>query len=52
MKILEILEKSEAHFEELIAATGLNANELQNVVFNMEMNDLIERTSGNYFTLK
>ena len=32
--------------------TGLNANDLQNVVFNMEMNDLIDRTSGNYFTLK
>ena len=52
MQILEILEQGETHFEELMEKTGLNANDLQNVVFNMEMNDLIDRTSGNYFTLK
>ena len=52
MQILEILEQGETHFEELMDKTGLNANDLQNVVFNMEMNDLIDRTSGNYFTLK
>lgn len=52
MKILSVLEQGETHFEELMEATGLNANDLQNVIFNMEMNDLIDRTTGNYFTLK
>lgn len=51
-QILNALEKGETHFEELIEITGLTVGELQNVLFDLEMDDIIEKTTGNFYILK
>lgn len=51
-QIIAALEKGTAHFEDLIEITGLTVNGLQTVVLEMEMNDLIEKETGNFYILK
>lgn len=51
-QITDALEKGETHFEELIELTGLTVNELQGVLFDLEMDDVIEKTTGNFYILK
>ncbi len=49
--ILDALHDDEKHFEELLQASGLAVAELTNVLFDMELNGLIEKTAGNYYML-
>ena len=49
--IIDALHDGEKHFEELLAETGLNVADLTNVLFNLEIEGLIEKTAGNYYAL-
>lgn len=49
--ITEALHDKELHFEELLDAAGLSAGELNNLLINLELNGIIEQTSGNYYCL-
>lgn len=49
--ILEALKGEEKHFEELLETSGLSVSELTGVLFDMELNGLVEKTSGNYYAL-
>lgn len=51
-QIIDALEKGETHFETLLEITSLPVGELQNVLFDLEMDDVIEKTTGNYYLLK
>lgn len=50
--IMEELKMGETHLEQLIVATKLSINELNGVLLDMEMNDLIGKTTGNYYIIK
>lgn len=50
-RILDSLHDGERHFEELLADTGLNVADLTNVLFNLEIDGLIVKTAGNYYSL-
>ena len=50
-KIVDALHDDELHFEELLDISGLGVAELTNVLFNLELNGIVEKTSGNYYTL-
>lgn len=49
--ILEELRDEEKHFEELLDKSGLSVSELTGILFDMELNGLVEKTAGNYYTL-
>lgn len=49
--VTEALHDKELHFEELLEVTGLSAGELNNLLINLELNGIIEHTSGNYYSL-
>ena len=49
--IIDALHDGEKHFEELLAETGLNVADLTNVLFNLEIEGLIEKTAGNFYAL-
>lgn len=49
--IVESLHDDEKHFEELLEASGLSVSELTGVLFDMELNGIIEKTAGNYYVL-
>lgn len=51
-QIVGELEKGETHFEELMKVTALAVGELQTALFELEMNDIIEKSAGNYYRLK
>lgn len=50
-QILEALKGEEKHFEELLEETSLSVGELTNVLFELEIEGLISKISGNYYTL-
>ncbi len=50
--IMDELKKGETHLEQLIAVTQLSINDINGVLLDMEMNDLIEKTAGNYYIIK
>lgn len=50
--IVEALRAGELHFEDLLEATGLSVNELNSLLVGMEINDLIDKLGGNYYSLK
>lgn len=50
-QILEALKDGEKHFEELLQQTELNVGELTNVLFELEIEGLISKISGNYYVL-
>lgn len=49
--IVEALKNGEKHFEELLALTDLSVGELTNILFNLEMNGVVENIGGNYYDL-
>lgn len=49
--VTEALHDKELHFEELLDATGLDASELNEVLINLEINGVIDQTTGNYYSL-
>lgn len=49
--VMEALHDGELHFEQLLAATGLDVSELTNVLFNLQLNGLIDDMGGNYYAL-
>lgn len=49
--IVEELKSGEKHFEELLAATDLTVAELTNLLFNLEMNGVVDNIGGNYYDL-
>ncbi len=49
--VTEALHDKELHFEELLDATGMAVNELSTLLMNLELNGIIEQTSGNYYSL-
>ncbi|MEG1985544.1 MAG: DNA-processing protein DprA [Clostridia bacterium] len=51
-QIISELEKGEAHFETLIKCTGLTVNELNSILLELEISDLIEKITGNFYILK
>ncbi len=50
-QIVEALHDGEAHFEELLAVTGMGVGDLTNALFNLELNGMIQNTGGNYYSL-
>ena len=48
--ILDDLHDGEKHFEELLADTGLNVADLTNVLFNLEIEGLVVKSAGNYYS--
>lgn len=50
-QIVESLKDGERHIEDLIEITGMNVSELTTVLFNLEIEGLIEKTAGNYYAL-
>lgn len=49
--IIESLHDHELHFEELLEISGLAVGELTTTLMNLELNGIIEQTSGNYYSL-
>lgn len=48
--ILELIRKEgEAHFEQILATVDLSLNELNNLLFEMQMNGLITKLAGNFY---
>ena len=50
-QILDALHDGERHFEELIEATGLGVSELTSVLFDLEIEGLIFKGAGNFYSL-
>ena len=50
-QIVDALHDNELHFEELLEITGLTVSELTNTLINLELNGIVEQTSGNYYIL-
>lgn len=50
-QILEALKDGDKHFEELLEETKLNVSELTNVLFELEIEGLLNKISGNYYSL-
>ncbi len=50
-RILDALHDGEKHFEELLAETGLSVADLTNVLFNLEIDGLVQKTAGNFYAL-
>ncbi|MBR4800154.1 MAG: DNA-processing protein DprA [Clostridia bacterium] len=50
-QIVDALHDNELHFEELLEITGLTVAELTNTLINLELNGIVEQTSGNYYIL-
>lgn len=48
--IIEALRDDEKHFEELLELTSLSVSELTGVLFDMELEGLIVKTQGNYYS--
>lgn len=49
--ILDALRDGEKHFEDLLEVTSLNVSELTGVLFDLELNGLIDKLAGNYYAL-
>ncbi len=49
--ILNALHDGEKHFEDLLEETSLSVSELTGILFDLELNGLIEKLSGNYYAL-
>ncbi len=49
--IIDALHDDEKHFEELIEITGLSVSELTSILFDMELEGLIDKSAGNYYLL-
>lgn len=50
-QIVDALHDNELHFEELLEITGLGVPELTNTLINLELNGIIQQTTGNYYIL-
>ena len=50
-QIVDALHDNELHFEELLEITGLNVAELTNTLINLELNGIVQQTTGNYYIL-
>lgn len=50
-QILEALKDGDKHFEDLLEETKLNVSELTNVLFELEIEGLLNKISGNYYSL-
>ncbi len=50
-EIVNALKDDELHFEELMDLTGLGVGEINNILINLEINGIVEKTSGNYYIL-
>ena len=50
-EILDALHDGERHFEELIEVTGLGVSELTSVLFDLEIEGLVFKGSGNFYSL-
>lgn len=50
-QILEALKDGDKHFEDLLEETNLNVSELTNVLFELEIEGLLNKISGNYYSL-
>ena len=49
--VIAVLRRGEAHFEELLAETGLTASALTDVLVGLELSGIAEQTNGNYYSL-
>lgn len=49
--ILDALRDGDKHFEDLLEVTALNVSELTGVLFDLELNGLIDKLAGNYYAL-
>lgn len=50
-EILDALHDGERHFEELIEVTGLSVSELTSVLFDLEIEGLVFKGAGNFYSL-
>ena len=50
-QIVDALHDNELHFEELLEITGLGVPELTNTLIMLELNGVIQQTTGNYYIL-
>lgn len=50
--VLDALHDGELHFEELLAKTGLDVGELNNILLSLQLNGLIDDIGSNYYALK
>ncbi len=50
--VMDVLKAGEMHFEEILEKTELSVRELQSVLSEMEIDDLIIRSDGNYYSLR
>lgn len=49
--VVAVLRRGEAHFEELLAETGLAPSALTDVLVGLELAGIAEQTNGNYYSL-
>lgn len=49
--VIAVLRRGEAHFEELLAETGLATSALTDVLVGLELSGIAEQTNGNYYSL-
>lgn len=49
--VVAVLRRGEAHFEELLAETGLTPSALTDVLVELELSGIAEQTNGNYYSL-
>ena len=50
-EILDALHDGERHFEELIEVTGLSVSELTSVLFDLEIEGMVFKGAGNFYSL-
>lgn len=50
--ILDVLKKGEMHFEEILEQSDFNVNELQSILAEMEIDDLVVKSDGNFYSLR
>lgn len=50
--ILDVLKQGEMHFEEILEKSEFNVNELQSILAEMEIDDLVVKSDGNFYSLR
>ena len=50
--ILDVLKQGEMHFEEIFEKSEFNVNELQSILAEMEIDDLVVKSDGNFYSLR
>ncbi len=51
MKIVELLETGEKHFDEILSQVEISANDLSSLLTRMEISGIIKNTGGNFYSL-